>query len=581
MNHPIVGIDLGTTNSVVAILTEGKPKLIPNAIGSVLTPSVVGVDENGEILVGHAAVEHQVVSPNSCAACFKRQMGTDQIFKLGKQKFTATQLSSLVLAALKQDAEAFLGTAVDRAVITVPAYFNNQQRQATIEAGKLAGFQVERIINEPTAASLAYGIHESDSEKTIAVFDLGGGTFDISLVDFFEGAIEVRASAGEAVLGGEDFTRALARGVLASRSIAFEPAEHKAPKMVSRLIQQCEKAKRQLSSSDVAEVRMPNKRGDLDPDSETLQVTRADLTKACKVLLDRITVPVRRAMGDAGLTRTDIDQVIMVGGATRMPIIFDLAEKLFGQPPVSGINPDEVVAAGAAIQAALIDEDEALEDMVVVDVAPFALGVEISKQLGHDYHEGYFLPIIHRNTVIPASRSHPVATLQPNQSAVAVNVYQGEGRRVSDNLLLGKLEVTGIPRGPAGQEISIRFTYDCNGLLEVEATIVKTGRKASLVITRHATNLHGKQLDAALAEMQKLKIHPRDKTANRFVLKRAKRLFQELPIYLREQLDMYMDTFEMALESQNPQEIDEVRQQLEIFFSVHDTQDDNSSEEHT
>ena len=574
----IVGIDLGTTNSAIGVMVDGKPVLIPSSVGSRLTESVVGVDESGDVLVGSAAKEHQVLHPEQCTSCFKRQMGADWTVKLGKHSFSAIQLSSLVLKSLRADAEAYLNAEVDRAVITVPAYFNNEQRQATIEAGKLAGFKVERIINEPTAAALAYGVHETDAEKTIAVFDLGGGTFDVSIVDFFEGAVEVRASAGEAILGGEDFTRALARSILASKSMMFEHAEISAPLMVSRLIQQCEKAKRKLSKNESTEILIPDKKGKLDPDGDKLTVDRKMLLDACKPLMDRIGIPVRRAMGDAKLNTRDLSQVILVGGATRMPLIINMAKELLGQPPTGEINPDEVVAMGATIQAGLIDDDAALEDMVVVDVSPFTLGVEISKEFGNQNRQGYFLPIINRNTVIPTSRSHPLATMHPNQDVIKLNVYQGEARMVKDNLLLGELNVTGIPRGPAGQEIEVRFTYDSNGVLEVEVTVVKTKKTKRLVITKHASHMSKKEIDKAIAAMEKLKIHPREKTANRFAVKRAERLFQELPSFLRDELGMYLDAFEAALDSQNPSEIEIVRQQLEIFLSVHDPVDDSHNE---
>ena len=574
----IVGIDLGTTNSAVGVMVDGKPVLISSSVGSNLTESVVGVDESGEILVGSAAKEHQVLNPNQCASCFKRQMGTDWSVQVGKHRFSAVQLSSFILKSLKADAEAYLKTEVDRAVITVPAYFNNQQRQATIEAGKLAGFKVERIVNEPTAAALAYGVHETEAEKTIAVFDLGGGTFDISIVDFFEGAVEVRASAGEAILGGEDFTRSLARTILAKRSVMFEHAEIKMPAMVSRLVQQCEKAKRSLSKNESTEILLPDEKGNLNADGDKFTIDRKMLMEACEQLLERIGIPVRRAMGDAKIKRQDLDQVILVGGATRMPLIIEMAKEYLGQHPTGEINPDEVVALGATIQAGLINDDAGLEDMVVVDVAPFTLGVEISKELGQETRSGYFLPIINRNTVIPTSRSHSLATLSPNQIEVSLNVYQGEGRMVKDNLLLGELKVKGIPRGPAGQEIEVRFTYDSNGVLEVETTIAKTKKKKRLVITKHAGHLSKKELQSALTAMEKLKIHPREKNANRFMIKRAERLFQELPTMLRDQLDMYLDVFESALDSQDPNEIESVRSQLEMFLSVYDPLDDDSDD---
>ncbi len=574
----IVGIDLGTTNSAVGVMVDGKPVLISSSVGVYLTESVVGVDESGEILVGSAAKEHQVLNPNQCAACFKRQMGTDWSVEVGKHRFSAVQLSSFILKSLKADAEAYLKTEVDRAVITVPAYFNNQQRQATIEAGKLAGFKVERIVNEPTAAALAYGVHETDAEKTIAVFDLGGGTFDISIVDFFEGAVEVRASAGEAILGGEDFTRSLARSILSQRSIMFEHAETKSPMMVARLIQQCEKAKRALSKNESTEILLPDAEGRLNADGEKFTVDRKMLLESCKPLLERIGIPVRRAMGDAKIKQQDLNQVILVGGATRMPLIYGMANEFLGKCPTGKINPDEVVALGATIQAGLINDDAGLEDMVVVDVAPFTLGVEISKELGQETRSGYFLPIINRNTVIPTSRSHSLVTISPNQVDVALNVYQGEGRMVKDNLLLGELKVKGVPRGPAGQEIEVRFTYDSNGVLEVETTIVETQQKKRMVITKHAGHLSQKELQSSLTAMEQVKTHPREKNANRFMVKRAERLFQELPTMLRNQLDVYLDVFEAALDSQDPNEIASVRSQLETFLSVHDPDDDDADD---
>ena len=569
----IIGIDLGTTNSAVAYLGPDGPKLIPNALGHYLTPSVVAIDEKGIALVGQAAKEHQVLHPNSCSSCFKRQMGTDWTVQLGSTSFTPVQLSSLVLGSLKEDAESHLNCDITRAVITVPAYFHDGQRQATIEAGKMAGLTVERIINEPTAAAMAYGIHEKEADKTVVVFDLGGGTFDISIVDFFEGCIEVRASAGEAVLGGEDFTRAIARTILADRSVMYETAELKTPAMVSRLVQQCEKAKRALSQSDTAELLLPDAKGDLNPDGDKLVIDREFLIRACKPLMQKIETPIRRAMGDAKLTTQDINEVIMVGGATRTPAIFSMARQAFKQDPKSELNPDHVVGLGAAIQAGLIGNNKAVEDVVVVDVAPFTLGVEISKEMGSEYRQGYFFPVINRNTVIPISRSHVLSTVSPNQEQINIRVYQGEGRRVSENLLLGDLKVKGIPKGPAGQEIEVRFTYDNNGVLEVETTVVKTQQKKSIVLTKHVTNMNEKEIKRAVNAMQKLKIHPREVVVNRFVLKRAERVFQELPSMLRDQLGQLIDYFEHSLDSQEPADIEVARNALEMFLSANDATD--------
>ena len=421
---------------------------------------------------------------------------------------------------------------------------------------------------------MAYGIHEKDADKTVAVFDLGGGTFDISVVDFFEGCIEVRASAGEAILGGEDFTRAMARTVLSYGGVQFETAELKDPNMVSRLIQQCEIAKRELSKQDATKVILPGKNGVIDPtDTNHIMIDREFLVRACEPLFAKIEKPVRRALGDAKLTPDDLDEVILVGGATRMPAIAERVKSMFRKQPQGTLNPDHVVAMGAGIQAGLIEGNKAVEDTVVVDVAPFTLGVEISKEMGNQNKQGYFLPIIDRNTVIPTSRSHPVGTTVPNQDRVKINVFQGEGRRVDDNLLLGTLEVKGIPRGPAGQQIDIRFTYDSNGVLEVEATITATQAVAQLVLTSKQSSMTKAEIKAAVAAMQKLKTHPREETANRFALKRAERLFQELSTDHRKQLGRLLDYFEETLENQNPEEIESARQQLLIFLSANDRDD--------
>ena len=400
----IVGIDLGTTNSVAAYMTADGPRLIPNALGEMLTPSVVAIDAEGKLLVGRTAKELQVVEPDRCAALFKRYMGSDWTIELAGKKFNPEQLSAAVLRALKEDAEAHLGFPVTEAVVTVPAYFNEHQRKATLNAGRIAGWEVKRILNEPTAAAIAYGMHQSDQDRLLAVVDLGGGTFDVSIVEQFEGTLEVRASSGESFLGGEDFTRTIVARVLESQGIMFERAELDAPRMVSRLIQQCEVAKCLLSGQETATVRVPNKAGDFHDDSPKMTISRQQLETWCAHILARIELPIRRALGDARLNRADISEVILVGGATRMPMFIQHAIDLFGLQPRCRLNPDEVVALGAAVQAGLIAKDRGVGDLVVTDVAPFTLGISISKRLGLERRDGYFLPIINRNTTIPVSR---------------------------------------------------------------------------------------------------------------------------------------------------------------------------------
>jgi molecular chaperone HscC len=567
---PIIGIDLGTTNSAAAYLADDGPRLIPNALGGALTPSVVGLDPDGKLLVGPAARELQVTHPERCAGLFKRHVGSDWTADVAGREFSPEELSSLVLASLRADAEAHFGQPVTRAVVTVPAYFNDRQRQATLAAGKIAGLHVERLLNEPTAAALAYGFHEAKEDKVLLIFDLGGGTFDVSVVELFEGSLEVRSSAGESFLGGEDFTRTLAARVLEARGLVFERTELEAPRLVSRLVRQCEIAKVRLSREGSAAVRVPDRKGDLPDGSPEVTVTREQFQKWTGHILARIELPIRRALGDAKLTREQVDEVILVGGATRMPQVVERVTRLLGKPPQRRLNPDEVVARGAAVQAALFARAAGVEDLVVTDVAPFTLGVEICKQFGHERRVGYFLPVIERNTTIPVSRVQRVGTVEPNQTSVTVKVYQGEGRRVEDNLCLGEFEVTGIPRGPAGQSVDVRFTYDLNGVLEVEATVVETQRKVNHIITRHAKGLTGDQVQAAVRAMEKLKSHPREEAANRFLLRRAERAYQELASDAREILGQLLDGFESALGLQDAGAIERHRAALEEFLDLHD-----------
>jgi molecular chaperone HscC len=574
----IVGIDLGTTYSAVGYMSDAGPKLIPNALGEVLTPSAVGIDHDGRLLVGRIAKELQVNHPDRCASAFKRYMGTDWTIQLPGKRFTPEELSSVVLAQLRQDAEDFFKDTVDRAVITVPAYFNEHQRKATMRAGRIAGLAVERILNEPTAASIAYGLHDQRQEKVLVVFDLGGGTFDVSVVELFEGTLEVRASSGETFLGGEDFTNTLAARVLETQGYVFEHAETAHPQLISRLRQECEQAKRRLSRSPQVEVRVPNRAGEFDDPPPLVGVTREQFDKWTGHILNRMELPIRRALGDAGLKREDVGELILVGGATRMPSVVERVTDLFQRAPTCRLNPDEVVALGAAVQAGLFDRHASLDDVVVTDVSPFTLGVEVCREFAGEDRPGYFLPIINRNTTIPVSRIDRVNTLEPNQTQIRVRVYQGEARRVEDNLFLGEFQVEGIPRGPAGRPIDLRFTYDLNGVLEVEATIVETGRKVTHLITRHARGMTEAQIAQAAAAMQALKSHPRDETENRFLLRRAERVYRELPMIERRLLEQLLDGFEEALELQDKQLIEQHREILTEFLNRYDNEFRNEQE---
>ncbi|MCA8988515.1 MAG: Hsp70 family protein, partial [Planctomycetaceae bacterium] len=456
------GIDLGTTYSAVAMMKDGRPELIPNSLGEVLTPSVVAFDERGVPMVGKPAREYAVLHPARAAAVFKRHMGSEWTVKLGGRERSATELSAILLSHLRQEAEQRIGKSIEKVVITVPAYFNDAQRNATIEAGEAAGMEVQRVINEPTAAAIAYGLHEIDQERTAAIIDLGGGTFDVSIIEQYESVVEVKSSAGEIFLGGEDFTSALVFQLLQQQGHTLEIAEMRLPQQVARVRHICERLKRELTDQEQVTFRWPDEQGQADPDGKEVIVTRTQFNEWTEHILTRLTRPLRRAIGDAGVTPDEIDNVILVGGATRMPCVIQLTEKLFNQKAKYNLPPDSVVALGAAIQAGLIEKDGGLGELVVTDVAPFTLGIEISRKIGNQYRDGYFDPIIPRNTPLPTSRMSRVSTLAPNQTHIRVAIYQGESRRVEENLLLGELNIDGIPPGPPGQEVDVRFSYDLN-----------------------------------------------------------------------------------------------------------------------
>ena len=545
--EPIVGIDLGTTNSLCAVFQDSRPELIPNVHGSFLTPSVVGLMDDGSVLVGQPAKELRVTKPDRCASTFKRLMGTGQKTRIADREFSAPELSSLVLQSLKNDAESFLGEPVSSVVITVPAYFNEHQRKATKLAGQLAGLEVRRIINEPTAAALTYGFHNRQADKKLIVIDLGGGTFDVTLMEIFEGTLEIISTAGESALGGEDFTDRLVASVLKTLGVQLEVAEMKTPLLVSRLRQQCEEAKRAFIDQESSVVSIPDEQGDLSGDRRKVTVTRDNFASISRNLMDRLKKPVARVLRDAECAPDDIEDVILVGGATRMTLVTDFVRDFLKTEPLCEFNPDEVVGLGAAVQAALIKDDAAVDDMVMTDVCPFTLGVETSREYGSRIMDGYYTPVIHRNTTIPVSKEEVFTTMSANQRQVRLKVFQGESRKVKDNIQLGELMVDDVPPGPAGQPVFVRFTYDLNGILEVEAIAGESGRKHRVVITSHASSMSDDEIEAALARMQELKFYPREDVENQNLLLFCERLIGEVSPMERGQLEEALQSFEHAM----------------------------------
>ena len=544
----IVGIDLGTTNSLVAVWKDGGPRLVPNALGAFLTPSCVGVDDDGQILVGEAARERLQTHPQRTASLFKRHMGSTRTSRLADRDYRPEELSALVLRSLKADAEAFLGEAVTEAVITVPAYFSDAQRKATRVAGELAGLKVERLLNEPTAAALAYGLHEGGAETQFLVFDLGGGTFDVSILEMFDGVMEVRASAGDNMLGGEDFANLLVEQAFAN-GIPNKARNDAA--FMQRLVARAESAKRDIGANGSAafDVRWENSEANVTLDADAFE-------KLSQPLMDRLWRPIERALRDARIRAADLNNVVLAGGATRMPMIRALATRMFGRFPVIGLNPDEVVALGAAVQAGLKMKDKALEETVMTDVCPYTLGTSVIKRLENGSHaEGFYAPIIQRNTVVPVSRVQRFSPVSADQKAIRIDVYQGESRLVRDNIKLGELDVQVQPGHGHADGVDVRFTYDVNGLLEVEVMVVATGIVQRLVIESGEAHMSAEEIAKRLAALSALKIHPRDTLENRTLLARAERLYEQLLGDLREHVGQMILHFEQTLATQDTQRI--------------------------
>ncbi len=542
----IVGIDLGTTNSLVAVWEDGRARLLPNSLGEFLTPSCVSLDENGTILVGRAARERLQTHPDKTAAIFKRFMGTDRTVRLGRRAFRAEELSALVLRSLKADAEAALGCSITEAIVTVPAYFSDAQRKATRAAAVIAGLKVERLLNEPTAAALAYGIHQIGAEARFLVFDLGGGTFDVSVLDMFEGVMEVRASAGDNFLGGEDFVASLCDRFFEEAGV---PAKLKSDSaFMQRLTASAEAAKRTLSEHSNATIEA------LDGARRySMEIDEPAFERLCAPLLQRLRAPVERALRDANLRGADLDKIVLAGGASRMPVVRRLVARMFGRFPECEINPDEVVALGAAVQAGLKMKDAALKEVVMTDVAPYSLGVDIVMYLPDGSHTGgHFDPIIERNSAVPISRVKRYFPVSDRQNELNLRVYQGEARLVSDNVALGALKVP-LPMLPRDEcAVDVRFTYDVNGLLQVEATVQKTQETVGIVIEGNPGLLSEAEIQERLTALSQLKIHPRDQMENRTLTARAERLYQQLRGSEREWFGAQIRLFEASLASQDP-----------------------------
>ena len=554
----LIGIDLGTTNSAVAIWRDGQSELVPNALGELLTPSAVSIDKRGQTYVGQPALDRTASHPADTATSFKRLMGTEKQARLGGKDYRAEDLSALILMALRDDVAALTGEAPTEAVITVPAYFNDRQRKATRRAGELAGLTVRRLINEPTAAALAFGLQDRGDREPFLVFDLGGGTFDVSVVEMFEGIVEVRASAGDNRLGGDDFNAALA----AMMQPRIDPdgvlAKVAADRRAALLTRAAETARRALSEADVAEFVVVEGEQRLSG-----MVTADELEQCCDLLLKRLRDPVVRALRDCSIDAQNLSEIVLVGGATRMPVVRRAITRMFGRFPDSRVHPDHAVALGAAVQAGLLARDAALEEIRITDVCPFTLGIDVSERdrFGGVQH-GLFSPIIERNTPVPVSRAGYYHTMGDNQRNIEMGIYQGEAREVTGNIKLGTLKVP-VPAKPAGAvSIEVRFSYDSSGMLEVDVSVPDTGLTRNLVIIDDSDKPDEREVAKRRAELAKLKFHPRDDAENVALMARAERCFEDFIGDERQMIGAWITDFRGAIETQEPRHIADARTML-------------------
>ncbi|EHJ1761887.1 TPA: molecular chaperone HscC [Salmonella enterica] len=546
-----IGIDLGTTNSLIAVWQDGAAQLIPNKFGEYLTPSIISMDENKQILVGKPAAARKTSHPDKTAALFKRAMGSNTHWHLGEESFNAPELSSLVLRSLKEDAEDYLQQPIKDVVISVPAYFSDEQRKHTRLAAELAGLNAVRLINEPTAAAMAYGLHTQQNSRSL-VFDLGGGTFDVTVLEYATPIIEVHASAGDNYLGGEDFTHLLLDEVLKRWNLdksALTDSDLAA-------LYACVEAAKCASGSPLRMSWLYQERA--------LESTFYDdeLEALWLPLLNRLRTPIEQALRDSRLKPEQIDSLVLVDGASQMPLVQRIAVRLFGKLPYQSYDPSTIVALGAATQAACRLRHEDVEEVILTDICPYSLGVEVNRQ----GVPGIFSPIIERNTTVPVSKVETYSTMHPEQDSICVRVYQGESHKVKNNILIDSFDVMLKPNGHI-QAIDIRFSYDINGLLEVDV-LLEDGKSESRIISHNATSLTTQQIDASRERLQALKIYPRDMLINRTFKAQLEEQWSRALGDEREMLGEIITDFDAALLSNDMQRVDDVRRRACEYLGI-------------
>lgn len=533
----VIGIDLGTTNSLAAVYREGRAVLIPNSLGEFLTPSVVSIGEDGQVYVGKIAREMLITRPECTFQEFKRNMGTDIVYKAQSREYRAEELSALVLRSLKEDAERFLGETVEEAVISVPAYFNDDRRIATKNAGALAGFKVERLINEPSAVALKHHMENEEMENFL-IFDFGGGTLDVSMVEAFDNMVEIRAVSGDNYLGGKDFNELIAEYFYRENGLTkecFSPEEQ------GVVLQQAEALKRMLSSRNQA-VRT-FKLGKVE---YSMEMSNQQLIHISAELFKRMTGPIKKVLNDSGMTWDEIDQVILAGGSSKMPVVRQYIQSIAETRVAVDDQPDESIALGVGLAAAIKERAGEIRDMVLSDICPFSLGMEL--------YDGTFSPIIERNDTLPCSRSRLYSTARDFQDTMEFRIYQGESIMVRDNLLLGTLRLDGLPRLPAGEVSAVAtFLYDINGILDIH--VDTQGKSVHKVIMNRKIGLSEEQLEERIKELKSMVMYPKGKERDRLLIERARRVYMESTGQARENLEQEIRRYESLLSCGKEKEI--------------------------
>lgn len=545
----IIGIDLGTTNSLGAVYRNNQVELIPNCFGSFLTPSVVSVDLDGKVLTGEIAKQRLVTYPEFTAASFKKDMGTDKKYRLGNREFSPEELSSFVIRSILEDAREYLQEEIEEAIISVPAYFHDQQRVATKRAGTLAGIKVERIINEPSAAALA-SYFNTNQEQLFLIFDFGGGTLDVSIVECFDTMVEIISVSGDNRLGGDNFHEVMVKNFLNEHHL--DP-NGRTKKEYAVLTGQAESCKRKLTTEGTAQMSAV-----IGGKLYQSRYTNQRLMEESGEILGRIKKVLIQALRDGELGLSDIDAIVMVGGSSKMPLIQSYLRHLFQQMPLVVGNCDEMIARGLGLVCAVKSRKEEVKDYVLTDICPFTLGTDINNKT--DPEHPYMEPIVERNTVLPCSRVKRFCTSHDNQTQIDVKILQGEHPYAEDNLVLGKMNMR-VPKNKKGKEfVDIRFTYDINGILIADMKSVSTGKTVSRVISQ---NMSDREIEKKVAELEKLKIHPKDISENQLVMERLQRMYETSALYLREEIQTFIRYFEALLEGQNLRQIKKYRLYLE------------------